>query len=129
MQPSFINETKCQNSKVSTRRPTISPYFISPQSNAKQRPETLHASSRVLTPKASTTYGRIIRRILHTHFSKYPPVPSGDVSTVTAMQQEYMYFYSDHRATLPEAHKRKTGCIRIAFEVNILRKEIYLHIY
>ena len=101
MQPSFINETKCQKSKVGTRRARISDHFILPESNAKQRPETFHASSRVLSPKASTTYGHIIPRILHTHFSKYPPFPSVDASTVTAMQQEYMYFYSDLRTTLP----------------------------
>ena len=95
MQPSFIKEAKRQKSKASTRRASISAYFMSPESNAKQRPETFHTSSRVLTPKASTTYGHIIRRILHTHFSKYLLVPSGgDVATVTAMQNKYIRIFT-----------------------------------
>jgi hypothetical protein len=49
---------------------------------------------------------------------------------VTAVQQKYTHFYSDHRTTLPDAHKRKIWCITIDFQVvNILRKETYLHIY
>lgn len=130
MQPSFINQAKCQKPQVSTRCTRISAHFISPESNAKQRPETFHASSRVLTLKDSTTFSHIIRRILHTHYSKYPPVPSGDVSTVTAMQQKPTHFYSDHRTTLPDSHKRNTEFITTDFQnVNILRKETYLHIY
>jgi hypothetical protein len=85
MRPNVKNQKSARGVRESA-------YFISPDSTAKQRPETFHGSSRVLTPKASTTYGHIIRHILHTHFSKYLPVPSGDVSTATAKQKKNIYY-------------------------------------